>query len=375
MIGFKRLAAIAMMWAVFAGSGFCYQTEKVVLVIIDGLRYTEGLGDPTHVFVPEMHALSQSGTIIEPFQNDGFTYTARAIPAIWCGAWTEMISFQDPSCGGQQNSYSELPTVFEYYRRQLSRPESECVYVMKNLCSWKASFDSAYGPDYWPLYHTVGSSDIDVWHQAEDILTADHPSFMLLYLADVDHQGHSGNWSNYTQAITIADSIVGMLWNLLETNPFYAGIATMFVTNDHGRHTTNFSGHGDSCAGCRTIQLLAIGPDIQPDLVSTTPRTLRDVTPTIGELLGFTTERATGSAMTELFRLTDIVDDLTISLLGTTNVVLQWSPVSGALGYNVYRGNFPVAIDSLAATTVSAFWMDSGALSWQKKYYRVTVIR
>jgi len=356
-------------------SGLGYQTQKVVLAIIDGLRYTEGLGDTSHAFVPEMYVLSQSGAIVEPFQNDGFTYTARAIPAIWCGAWTEMISFQDPSCGGQQNSYSELPTVFEYYRRQLSRPESDCVYVMKDLCSWKASFDPGYGPDYWPLYHTVGSSDIDVWHQAEDILTLDHPSFMLLYLADVDHEGHSGNWNNYTHAIAVADSIVGLLWNLLETNPYYAGITTMFVTNDHGRHTTNFSGHGDGCVGCRTIQLLAVGPDIQPNLVSTTPRTLRDVTPTIGELLGFTTESATGTAMMELFRITDIVDDLTISRIGSTNVVLQWSPVSGALGYKVYWGISPLAIDSLAATLVSAFWMDSGALDQSRKYYRVTVVR
>lgn len=372
---FERLTMIMLTCLALVSSGLGYQTQKVVLAIIDGLRYTEGLGDTSHAFVPEMYVLSQSGAIVEPFQNDGFTYTARAIPAIWCGAWTEMISFQDPSCGGQQNSYSELPTVFEYYRRQLSRPESDCVYVMKDLCSWKASFDPGYGPDYWPLYHTVGSSDIDVWHQAEDILTLDHPSFMLLYLADVDHEGHSGNWNNYTHAIAVADSIVGLLWNLLETNPYYAGITTMFVTNDHGRHTTNFSGHGDGCVGCRTIQLLAVGPDIQPNLVSTTPRTLRDVTPTIGELLGFTTESATGTAMMELFRITDIVDDLTISRIGSTNVVLQWSPVSGALGYKVYWGISPLAIDSLAATLVSAFWMDSGALDQSRKYYRVTVVR
>jgi hypothetical protein len=375
MMEFKRFGLIVLTILALVSTGICYQTDKVVLVIIDGLRYTEGLGDPTHTCVPEMYALSQQGAIVEPFLNDGFTYTARAVPAIWCGAWTEMISFSDPTCGGQQNSYSELPSIFEYYRRQLSRPESDCVYVMKNLCSWKGSFNSEYGPDYWPLYHCVGSSDLNVWHEAEDILTVDQPSFMLLYLADVDHEGHSGNWGNYTHAISVADSIVGMLWDLLQSSPHYSGTTSVFVTNDHGRHTTDFSGHGDGCEGCRTIQLLALGPDIQEGLVSTTSRTLRDVTPTIGELLGFDAEYSTGTVMTELFRITDIVDDLTIGILGSSNVVLQWSPVTGAVEYNIYRGALPDAVDSLVATTTNGLWMDMGGLDQQQGYYRVTVVR
>ena len=60
-------------------------------------------------------------------------------------------------------------------------------------------------------------------------------------------------------------------------------------------------GHGDGCDGCRHIQLLAIGPDVRPGLVSDTPRVIPDIAPTIGELLGFATEQATGSPMTELF--------------------------------------------------------------------------
>ena len=351
-----------------------YQTERVVLVIIDGLRYTEGLGDSNHTYVPNMYALSQQGSIIEPFLNDGYTYTSRAIPAIWCGAWTEIYTFFDPSCGGQENNYSELPTIFEYYRQQLSRPQDDCIYVLKDVgCPWKASFDPGYGPDYWPLYHSYGQTDLDVWNEAQDILIHEHPSFMLLYLAEVDHAGHSGNWNYYTTSIAIADSIVGMLWNLLQSSSYYAGITTMFVTNDHGRHTYDWTGHGCGCDGCRTIQLLALGPDIQENLISTTSRTLRDVTPTIGELLGFISEDATGTVMDELFRTTGIVDDLTINTIGSTNIILLWSPVYGAIEYNVYWGTSPDTIDSLAASTTNEFWIDSGALNHPARYYQVTV--
>jgi hypothetical protein len=249
-----------------------------------------------------MWALARQGTIIEPFQNDGITYTRYAIPAIWCGAWTEVIQFNDSACGGRQNYHAELPTIFEYYRKGLSRPAEDCIIVLKDVgCVWKASFDPDYGPDYWPLYHSTGSTDLDVWHEAETVLGTYTPSFSVLYLIGVDHAGHGGDWNDYTRSIAVADSIVGMLWEFLQSHPSYAGKTTMFVTNDHGRHTANFSHHGDGCDGCRTIQFLAVGPDIKIGLVSNIPRTQPDITPTIGELLGFATEDATGTPMMEIF--------------------------------------------------------------------------
>ncbi len=299
----RAVAAATVLLSLTTGAASAYETDKVALVIIDGLRYSEGLGDPDHTYVPEMWALAQQGTIIEPFINDGYTYTSRAIPAIWCGAWTEVISFSDPDCGGSSNNYTQLPTIFEYYRKHLSRPDEDCIYFLKDVgCPWKASFEPDYGPDFWPLYHSAGTTDLDVWSQTEPLLEQYTPSFFLVYLASVDHEGHSGNWEDYLDSISTADSIVGMLWDYLQAHPFYAGTTTMIVTNDHGRHDYDFSGHGDSCDGCRTIQFLAVGPDIQTGLVSTVPRTIPDIVPTIGELLGFPTEDSTGTAMIEIIK-------------------------------------------------------------------------
>jgi hypothetical protein len=282
-------------------------TEHVVLVIIDGLRYSEGMGDPNHTYTPNMWRLAQQGAIIEPFYNDGITYTSRAIPAIWCGAWTDVHNFADPDCDGQGNNYTELPTIFEYYRKGLRQPAGDCIYVLKDVgCPWKASLDADYGPDFWPLYHSVGRTDLDVWDEAKKLLNTFSPSLSLIYLAEVDHAGHSGNWDYYTESIAIADSIVGLVWDYFQAQPNYAGKTTMFVTNDHGRHSTDFTGHGDACNGCRQIQLLAVGPDIQQGTISNIPRTLCDITPTVGELLGFTTEKATGSAMMELLSKTNV---------------------------------------------------------------------
>jgi hypothetical protein len=296
-----RVALTVAALVLLAAVALAYQTEHVMLVIIDGLRYSDGLGDSAHQYVPEMYQLSLEGSIVEPFLNDRYTVTNRAIPAILCGDWSEMHEFKGSGCSGGNYLCTDLPTVFEYYRKQTASPREKSVYILADVGSpWRPSLDEQYGPRYWPLYHSEGTSDLDVWHEARSVMSEHHPSLVVLYLTRVDHFGHTGSWPYYTRAIQVADSIVGMLWDFIEEDPVYSGTTTIFVTNDHGRHTDDFTTHGCDCAGCRTVQLLAVGPDIKRGYVSTTPRTLCDITPTIGELLGFKAEKAVGSVMYEL---------------------------------------------------------------------------
>jgi len=293
---------IALVLCVVSSDASAFKARNVVLVIVDGLRYSEGLGDPEHKYVPRMHELAQEGATVEPFLNDRYTITARGIPAIWCGAWADLKSVSNSGCSGGHITYCELPTAFEYYRKQLGRPEQDCIMAHCQVAEmWKGSIDPEYGPKYWPLYHCEDTGDVEVWEDARSLLETYHPTFFLLYLERVDHFAHTGSWTYYTRSIEIADSIVGALWDFLESDSVYAGATTLLVTNDHGRHTEDFSSHGDECEGCRTVQLLAVGPDVKTDFVSNIPRTICDITPTIGLLLGFTASKSTGSAMTELF--------------------------------------------------------------------------
>ena len=278
------------------------RADRVVVVVIDGLRYTESLGDPTGTFTPRMAALCSLGTRVEPFLNDGGTWTSAAIPASWMGGW---FGSRDTTLDGQGTQYALAPTFFEAYRRQLDRPATDCVYFIKWVSSlWRQSFDAAYGPAWWPYTHMAGSSDTDVWNEFQATVPLHHPRLVYLYLAGVDGAGHSGSWAQYTSAIAVADGIVGDLWTWLEADTFYAGRTDVFVTNDHGRHDDahgGFQGHGDGCPGCRTIMLLALGPDFAAGRACAGPRSLTDLAPTVGEVLGFTMPWATGSAMTDLF--------------------------------------------------------------------------
>lgn len=274
--------------------------DHVVLLIIDGARYSETLGDTLALFTPTMHAIARQGAVVDTFLNDGATYTSRAIPAIWCGSWSVP---QDTVIGGTTSTqYATVPTVWEYYRRSTGAAETQAVYVLKDLSNpWLPSFFPDYGQAYWPMYVTEGSTDFDVWNRARTLLEDHHPQLSVIYLADVDHAGHSGVWDNYTTAIRNADSIVGLVWNYLQSDSIFRNTTTLLVTNDHGRHSdgvsTGFRGHGCSCWGCRHIALLGIGKAVKSSLRYKGRQSIIDIAPTIGRILGFPTPFADGSVM------------------------------------------------------------------------------
>ncbi len=321
-----------------------YPKEKVILVIIDGLRHSEGLGDPNHTYVPEMWQLAQQGTYISNFQNDKYTYTSRAVPTIWCGTWTDVV---DTTYNGKSTQYSNSPSIWEYIRKQKNLPAKKCSYILKYVSSlWLPSFDHDYGPDYWPEFYSSGSSDVDVYENARSILKQDQPEFAVVYFADVDHAGHSGNWQYYTSSIGTADMLVGHLWEELQNDPFYKDSTTMIVTNDHGRHDDihgGFQGHGDGCQGCRQIQFLAIGPNIKKNHRSSIPGILPDVAVTAASILGVNCPMATGRVLEELFIETS-VENLENS--GSNLKVISSYP-------NPFSSNISIEVQQKAAMAIS----------------------
>jgi len=285
---------------------FAQDDYKMMIIIIDGARYSETLGDATHTYTPRMWGLTTQGTMISSFINNNYTYTSRAIPALWCGAWTDV---QNITYNGSSTQYAVLPTIFEYYRKDKSAPANECVYVTKYLQSlWLPSFDTDYGENYWPTFHSAGSSDKDVATQAQLVIDS-HPHFLWVYLDGVDHAGHLGVWTGYTKAIFSADSIVGLLWDKIQSDPFYKDSTNLIVTNDHGRHDDThggFQGHGCSCDGCRHIEFLAVGPSFKQNYVSSQSRILPDMAVTASYLLGVNPTKATGSVMYEILSSTGV---------------------------------------------------------------------
>jgi hypothetical protein len=60
-----------------------YNTEYVIVLIIDGPRFTETFGDSTYQYIPHLgNELKREGVLLTNFRNNGPTYTISGHSAI-----------------------------------------------------------------------------------------------------------------------------------------------------------------------------------------------------------------------------------------------------------------------------------------------------
>jgi hypothetical protein len=153
----------------------------------------------------------------------------------------------------------------------------------------------------------------------------------------VDACGHSGIWNDYLHAICNADTIINNMWELIQNDPIYKNKTTLIVTNDHGRHTNDFSSHGDGCDGCRHIMLMILGPDTKADVIDLKRCSQNDIAPTVGELLDFSTPYCTGRSIIPI-KISAIPTPISPPN-DTTNqpldLSLTWSPVPRSVNYHI----------------------------------------
>jgi len=280
-----------------------YQTKHLFLVIIDGLRNDEAFEDSVHQYIPRIwNDLRPSGTIYTNLYSTTLTYTTSGHTAHVSGTRNNFPNADTLQC---EPFRPRFPTIFEYFRKSDNIPRNK-VWVIAGK-GWLSSIDYSlypgYGEDYAAVkLHNIGNDSLTI-ETFNGVLDNFQPSLVLLNLRDVDSQAHTGDWEKYIQAITTADSLVWNIWERIESAPYYQGTTTLFVTTDHGRHDDMHGGfphHGGTDHGSQHLFFLAIGPDIKQDTVVTHRKDITDITPTIGELLGFETPFAGGMVMSEM---------------------------------------------------------------------------
>ena len=273
--------------------------SRVVILVIDGIRYQDSFGDPSHAHIPHMwNELRPQGALCTNFRNLGWTITNSGHGSILTGVWQFLA-----------NDGSERPpnpTLFEYHRYQKSAPATDVLLVSgkPKLDAVAYSDDPAYGAAYGASVDFQSTSDLETYDALIARLQTDQPRFVLASFSSVDLKGHAGVFSDYTRAIETVDSLALLTWNYLQSDPQYAGRTTMFITADHGRHDDahgGFQNHGDTCDGCRHIPLLVVGPNIMAGHVVTTLYTQRDLCTTAGSILGVATPESQGVRINEVF--------------------------------------------------------------------------
>lgn len=285
---FRAVILAFLFWNVLAA-------QNVFLIVIDGARFSETF-DAGTTYIPRIwDTLRMQATIYPNFYNDGVTETNSGFASLLTGTWQDLAN--------DGSEFPDKPTVFEYFRKYTGAPESTCTVIAgkKKLHILRSSRSPDYGKKYQASFYTSDTyDDLDTWEMVLDVVEHTHPRLVVVGFPEVDYQAHRGRWNGYLSALRQVDSLIVQLWKKIQSDPFYKNTTTMFVTNDHGRHTDatkGFRNHGDSCEGCRHIMLLAAGPRFEPNTVVTDSAFQIDIAPTIGDIMGFPTPQADGKSL------------------------------------------------------------------------------
>jgi hypothetical protein len=282
-------------------------TKNVIIVVIDGPRYSETWGN-TPGIIPNMASkLKPAGVFFSSFYNDGFTYTNSGHAAITTGINQPIDNFEA--------ELPQLPSIFQYWRKATGkRATAAWLISSKDKLHILANTQHPEWKDQYQPSVDCGISGPGSGYRADSltlvavkrILTQHKPNLVLINFMEPDGYAHANNWDNYLRGITRDDQYVAQLYEFLQQSKSYRNNTALFITNDHGRHLdgigTGFVDHGDDCEGCRHISLLALGPDFKKGLTQTEHHTLLDIPSTVAYLLGFRFEQGQGKVLESLFK-------------------------------------------------------------------------
>lgn len=285
-----------------------YKTEYVIVLVIDGPRMTETFGDTSYQYIPNLaRILAPQGVLLRGFKNNGVTHTNPGHTAITTGVYQNL-----------KNNGLELPknpSMFQYFLKEkhLDSTQSWVISSKGKLNVLANTKNKKWANKYLPSQYCgvngegMGySNDMFTWQFAQDILKKHHPILSLINLLEVDVNGHQNLWPEYLEGIRKTDKTALDLWNLIQLDSIYKDKTTLFITNDHGRHLDGhkdgFVSHGDNCEGCRSIYLVALGPDFKQNVELKTSYELIDISATISEMLHFNYPISKGKVMTDLFK-------------------------------------------------------------------------
>lgn len=342
-----RLLIAILLACSFSATAFAgdeqHQTEHVVLVTLDGLRWQElfagadeSLLDKDRGGVRDVDATrerfwrtdaDERRTLLMPFFWNTIARQGRVFgnPDDGCvmrvtnghnfsyPGYSELLTgYTDPRIDSNDKTPNPNVTVLEWLHR---RPEFDGRVAA--FCSWdvfpfiineersgipvNAGWQAAsIGPDADELaaLNDWAAEVPHIWHNVRyDVFThraalaylqAEQPRVLYISLGETDDWAHARRYDLYLDAAQRADRYLAELWDLLQSLPDYAGRTSLVLTTDHGRGETgaDWISHGADITGSEFMWAAVLGPDTPATPPPQQPVTQSQIAATVAALLG-----------------------------------------------------------------------------------------
>lgn len=338
------LAAAALLLTCSTGGLRAGQTEKIILVTTDGLRWEDLFrgADPTLMNkehgkvgnIPELKRefwrddLGERRKALMPFfwnviakQGQVFGNLDKKSPMTLKNGhnfsypgYNEILSgVADPRINSNDKTNNPNLTVLEFINGQSAFKGSVAAFTAWDVFPFilnrdrsglfvQSAFEPAKGrlnlsqkllnralAETTPAWDSVAFDSFIQLHALE-YCHLNLPSVLYMAYGETDDWAHDGHYDRYLRSARRVDAYIEELWNLAQSADAYRGKTTLIISTDHGRGggLKEWTSHGAKVAGSENVWLAVIGPDTKPlgERANTPPVYSSQIAATTAALLG-----------------------------------------------------------------------------------------
>lgn len=294
------------------------QTENIILITFDGLRWQELFKGADSLMVDDTGLIDTPGSLLADYWDaDPKKRREMLFPFFWRTIATEGQLYGNRHFGNKVDNSNKMWFSYPGYNEVLSgfadddRINSNSKINNPNITfleylnqmpeyngkvmafgSWdvfpyiiheersgvpvNAGFDLAEGDDLTDVERTVNRIQQEIrgpWggvrldpfthHFAMEGLKKHRPKVMYIAYGETDDWAHGGKYDQYIWSAHQTDAYIKEIWDWVQSDPEYKDKTTLIITTDHGRGITKTSwkSHGASVPEGGEIWMMAIGPD------------------------------------------------------------------------------------------------------------------
>ena len=361
-----RLLFIAVLNLAFGGafSQGALQTENVVLITLDGLRWQELYGGADASLIGDQDYVKDTTALKDLFwRSDAEERKTILMPFFWNTIAQHGQLYGNRNAGSEVNcsnkhwfsypGYSEILCGFADDDRidsndKFNNPNTTVLEFVNNHEKFKGNVAAFGSWDVFPYIINEERSNIPVnagfeenagvglsdrekflnilqtqipspWatvrldafthHYALEYIKRNHPKVVYIAYGETDDFAHEGHYDAYLKSARQTDAFIKEIWEYVQSDPAYRDKTTLIITTDHGRGTIpkdTWQHHGSKISGADQIWLAIMGPDTPASGLMEGGKQLyqNQVASTLAKFLGlkYTNERAVGEVIEKAFK-------------------------------------------------------------------------
>jgi hypothetical protein len=201
-----------------------------------------------------------------------------------------LTGYADPVFIPNLRWWNRNKNILDDYGKAMHAPDKAAAFTTWNLFPYilnspHGSFHLSSGPctDY------EGSPDLGTYCHAMQYIEQYKPDLVFLSFGETDENAHHHLYDRYLCCAHRVDSLIALLWQYLQSDPYYRGETMLILTTDHGRGKgMAWFTHGPWAPASGQAWMALLGPDVPAagEIKKTSTVYLNQIAATVDELLG-----------------------------------------------------------------------------------------